>query len=705
MTPPPSEDSLSRALSELSAEKRHSARLLAKLEQQQRELARLQASYSRESNSRLLAEEALDETEDRLRLAVEATQLALWEWDLDTSQVYLSDRWSAMLGNVAAEATWDMKALAALLHPEDLPQLRESVVAALSGRQERYVAEHRVKARQGWIWVESRGMVTGRDMLGRATRMIGTNADITARKTAEAEMQRAQALAEAANLAKSEFLANMSHEVRTPLNGILGLTQLMSGTALTDEQSQYLKLVESSAQALLALLNDVLDFSKIEAGKMAVEAIPFQLQPWIEETAAPHVLAGQDKGLRVSVRQEGRLPQMLVGDPGRLRQVVSNLMSNAVKFTERGEVELAVLGQGAQGGHVRLRFEVADTGIGIPADKQASIFEAFSQADATITRQYGGTGLGLAICDRLARLMGGQLTVVSLPGKGSVFALELELGVAMDDTLPQARQSLVPAGAFAGVRVLLAEDHAVNELLMRRMLAQMGCEVSVAHNGAEAVAMWREGGAQLILMDVQMPEVSGLEATGQIRQHEVAAGLAPIPIVALTAHAMAGDRERCLAAGMDGYVSKPVSVPALVEAMAAALKARDTARAEPVAQAEGQQAGRTMTLDPDKLLARLGGDREALQEIAVAMRADLAHRVRHLTQALADRDSALARSHAHALKGALASLTAERAAMLAKGLETAARQNAWELFERALPLFCTEAGRVDAALAALEPQA
>ena len=522
-------------------------------------------------------------------------------------------------------------------------------------------------------------------------------------QSAVEQTRAAQHAAEKASVAKSRFLATMSHEVRTPLNGILGLTRVLAESEVTPEQAEYLALVDSSARTLLTLLNDVLDFSKIEAGKMDVEAIPFQLDRWLDETAAPYLVAAREKGLRMQVRTEGRLPPAVIGDPGRLRQVVTNLLSNAIKFTDRGEVELAVIERGAQGSQVRLRFEVSDTGVGISPEKQATVFGAFDQADTSVTRKYGGTGLGLAICERLVRLMGGGIKLVSVLGKGSVFAFELLLALADDETLPLLRRAQVPADAFKGLRVLLADDNAVNELLMRKMLAQMGCDVAVARNGREVVARWEQGGLDLILMDVQMPEVSGLEASQQIRERERGTNRRT-PIVALTAHALVGDRERCLEAGMDGYVTKPVETQQLVEAMEAARTG--TAVATPQSQAVSPPPSGTpvqTSIDAQKLLQRMGGDKDALQDVAVAMRADLTHRMALLEEALTTRNAELARVETHALKGSLASITAERAAMLVKALETAAQQKAWDLFQRAMPMLRLEARRIDSELADLLP--
>jgi signal transduction histidine kinase/CheY-like chemotaxis protein/HPt (histidine-containing phosphotransfer) domain-containing protein len=708
MTTAKSADLLANALRDLRAEQQRSALLGAKLESQRREIAKLHSSVDHEANSRLMAEVALDDSQDRLRLAVEAAKLILWEWDIDTGEVFLSERWSSIVGGPLVDRRHSVQELLALVHPEDLADVRKAIRAAVTGESDRYVVEHRVRGSAGWVWLESHGLVTGKDMLNRSTRMIGTHANVSARKLDQVRMRSAQASAELASQAKSDFLANMSHEIRTPLNGIIGLTALLLEGARSEEQAQYLKLIDGSAQALLGLVNDVLDFSKIDADKMVLESIPFGLQPLLDDIVGAYAVAAKEKGLSLSLRYEGRPPSALKGDPGRLRQVLSNLLSNAVKFTDRGEVELAVIDRGENAGRARIRFEVADTGKGVSAEKQARIFEAFHQEEASTTRKYGGTGLGLAICDRLARLMGGALSVVSLQGKGSVFSLEVELEPVADVAVHNSGKALGVARAFEGLRVLLAEDHAVNELLMRRVLDKLGCVIQVARNGREAVHLWGEGQTDLILMDVQMPEVSGLDATATIRKTEAAGRLRRTPIVALTAYAMAGDREKCLEAGMDAYVSKPVNVPELMVAMEAALKEVAGHEAPPLVLSHGvdRDVGvgarrHVVSLDTEKLLTRVGGDRSALRELVVAMRSDMALRLDELGRALNTKDAELAHVHAHALRGALASITAERAAMLTKGLETAARHAKWSLFQRALPMLLLEARQVDQELASL----
>jgi signal transduction histidine kinase/ActR/RegA family two-component response regulator len=369
----------------------------------------------------------------------------------------------------------------------------------------------------------------------------------------------------AASRAKSEFLANLSHEVRTPLNAVIGLVRLMRQTNLTEEQLGYMQLMDSSSTALLALLNDILDFSKIEAGKLVMEQVRFDLAQWVQDTVSPYTLQAGTAGVKLELQVDPTLPTQVAGDPGRMRQVLSNLLSNAVKFTKKGSIRVlvslrkeVVKGQSV----VPLEVRVVDTGIGMSAQSQQSIFEAFTQADASTTRKYGGTGLGLAICARLAQMMGGQLTVRSAPNVGSVFTFTVDLAVAAADHANLTVPADLGASPWVGLNVLIAEDNAVNVLLMRKLLKDSGCHPLFAENGEVALGLLQKNKIDLVLMDVQMPVMDGIEATAKIRALEAGTGRRT-PIIALTAHAMPGDQERCLAAGMDGYVSKPVAMEAL----------------------------------------------------------------------------------------------------------------------------------------------
>ncbi len=378
------------------------------------------------------------------------------------------------------------------------------------------------------------------------------------------ELREEKARTEEASRLKGEFLANMSHEIRTPMNGVLGMTSLALTTALSGEQREYLETAKTSAESLLVLLNDILDFSKIEAGRLELDPIDFSLRQCLQGAVRTLALRAEQKGVALAYEIEPGVPEHLVGDPHRLRQVLLNLIGNALKFTERGGVEIRVKPEWKTGTEVQLRFSVSDSGIGIPAAQQKVIFEAFRQADGSTTRKYGGTGLGLAICAKLAGLMGGRIWVESEPGRGSTFHFTAHFTPA---AAPSAAPAELPAASrapVAGLRILLAEDNLVNQKVAVGLLEKMGHRVTVAANGKEALGRFEEQPFDLILMDVQMPEMDGLEATAAIRERERSAGL-HVPIVAMTAHTMKGDREKCLDAGMDGYLAKPIRSSDLVE--------------------------------------------------------------------------------------------------------------------------------------------
>ena len=635
------------------------------------------------------------------------------------------------------------------------------------------------------------------DPSGQPVGFMGIRRDCTARKRTEQELAAAKEEAEAANKAKSEFLANMSHEIRTPMNGVIGMTDLVLDTQLTSYQADCLMTVKASAGTLLEILNDILDFSKIESRRLELEHVPFALPDLVDETLRPLAVQAHQKGLELLADIALDVPSGLAGDPVRVKQIITNLVGNAVKFTERGQVVLSVRDDGDRGGRRVLRFAVSDTGIGVPEDKQATIFEAFNQADGSTTRRFGGTGLGLTISATLVKMMGGAITVTSKPGAGSTFeftavfdladvawkvtsssglsnvrvlivddnavnrrileaqllrgrmkpmsveggqaAIQMLTGAAragrpfelvlLDANMPdldgfdvaaeigrrpelaggtimmlsssgkygdaarcrslgiaayltkpvnhsdlldsisrvldgrtresEERPAAVPKpGAERLRRILLAEDNVVNQRVAQGLLTRRGHTVTVVNNGREAMEALGARDFDLVLMDVQMPEMGGLETTAAIRALERETG-AHMRIVAMTAHAMNGDRERCFAAGMDGYLSKPIDAALLYE----------------VVEQEAAPATAPAGIDRASALARMGGDEALLRDIAALFLEDCPMRLEAIRAHIDHKSAAGLQNEAHALKGAAGNLSASGLFEAAKTLERLGAEN------------------------------
>ena len=531
----------------------------------------------RSEAERKQAEKARQRSEEKFLQLAENIREVIWMVPCEPNEKpYCSPAYQAIWGRTCDSLYQNPKSWMDALHPDDLEDAKLRFESNLAGKASD--AKYRIRTPDGQEkWVHDRAFPV-RDQDGRLIRMVGLSADITEQKRYETELIQAREDAYAASRAKGDFLANMSHEIRTPLNGVMGMTELALSSMPDAEQREYLETIRSSADSLLTVVNDILDFSKIEAGKMELVPVNFNLRECLEDALRPLAVSADKKAIEVLCDIASEVPEVIWADFARIRQVLLNLVSNAIKFTPAGEVVVRVAMAERESESGILHFTVTDTGIGIAADKRQAIFEPFTQADTSTTRNYGGTGLGLTISARLVSMMGGRIWFDSVVGQGSQFHFTAQVkvlkGVAepkvpVSSEKPRGMKVLIldDNATNRSLRILLAEDNRVNRVVATRMLEKAGHTVVAATNGVEAISMLALESFDLILMDVQMPEMDGFTASGKIRESEKLSG-SHIPIIAMTAHAMSGDRERCLDAGMDGYLSKPVTWSGLEKAIA-----------------------------------------------------------------------------------------------------------------------------------------
>jgi PAS domain S-box-containing protein len=691
-------------------------------------------AVAKDITTRKSAEIALREREERLNLAISGADLGTWDWDIPTGRINANTRWFEMLGYKPGDLTPHLSIWESLVHPDDGSWVGSILENHLQNRTPSYEAEYRLRHQSGrWVWVLDKGRVIERDDNGQPLRACGTHLDITERKEAEACMKRAKeqaeqmsreltkaialandmaAQAEAANTAKSQFLANMTHEIRTPMNAILGFSDLLAEQELTAEQKEYVGLIRDSGKHLLGLINDVLDLSKIEAGRLQVEWETCRLAAVLHSVdAMMHALADK-KGLELKVIVSPDVPPLVRTDDSRLRQCLVNLLGNAIKFTDAGHVHLRVRLDKSHAEPL-LRFDVEDTGIGIAREKQELIFDAFTQADGTTTRKYGGTGLGLTITKKLAGLLGGTVSLTSELGRGSVFSLTIAAGPALsDDSSPQGSSPGEPAATkrpcgqdakFRG-RVLVAEDVKTNQILIKLMLERLGLSVSLVDNGNDAVREATHGSYDLVLMDVQMPQKNGHEATRELRSLGVTT-----PIVALTAHAMKEDRQECLAAGCSDYLAKPIDRDRLVAVLTPYLRSKEddsmstqprtTDASQPSAPDDSgsisaDDAVETPIIQWDRLISRIV-EEDLVRELMPVCIQDNKTRLIGLIEAIQAKDAPNVKLYAHAIKGTSVNLGAERLSEAAKCLEHMAADGDLSRAEEYLHEIQTEFDRLE----------
>jgi PAS domain S-box-containing protein len=651
---------------------------------------------NRDITERKKAEGALRESESRYRRLLGSVTNYIYTVMVEDGHVVSTSHGpgcEAVTGYTSEDYAADADLWHKMVHPEDSPSVLEHSRQAIAGYQY-FPLEHRIIHKNGSIRWISNTLVARRDETGRVVAYDGLIADITERRMMEEELLRAKEAAEAASSAKSEFMANMSHEIRTPMNAILGLTKLVLRRNLSGEQREFLEGVMDAGDALMQIINDILDFSKIEAGRLELETEDFVLRDLLDKIMVSFTAQAGKKKIELKLTVDESVPDCVTGDQGRLRQVLVNLLGNALKFTPTGEVTLSVGLESADeqsdgvadGRRTKLIFCVRDTGIGIPEDKLDMIFDSFTQADSSTTKRFGGTGLGLAISKKIVGMMGGEIRAESTVERGSAFFFSAVLGVS--GTSGTAGGAVPDDGRGKTVRkplrILLAEDDRMNQMFAQSFLQEAGHTVATACNGRAVLSMLESGDYDVILMDISMPEMDGEQATRAIRQSRSGLYDPRIPIVAMTAHALKGDRERFLAVGMNGYIAKPVDIDELLRILDQVAQGECPVR-EPESVQNRDQEQSAPDLDRKWIRTHYADKPDMLRELSGVFGREMSKRLDEIRRALEAGDLHLVVRAAHTLKGASGVVGASRVRQCALCLEGAGREGAqekaWKLFQ------------------------